>query len=174
MTVTDQIEILDDKIKSNQAQYHLGREAGKISALSSRDLLQKYEYLTGKDLGHKPSVFEKVKFEYSPLGMTLNKTIKPADNTKKLVESDGGLRYGSYSFVEFKSNTEKLKKTPSLDSKNKEIKRFLEKLNKFKKSPLLYESLKIKMKRILFKKTPKKFTITTMFTKNITIRKKIN
>ena len=110
MTVTDQIEILDDKIKSNQAQYHLGREAGKISALSSRELLQKYEYLTGKDLGHKPSVFEKVKFEYSPLGMTLNKTIKPADNTKKLVESDGGLRYGSYSFVEFKSNTEKFKK----------------------------------------------------------------
>ena len=28
------------------------------------------------------------------------------------------------------------KKTPSLDSKNKEIKRLLENLNKFKKSPL--------------------------------------
>ena len=29
MTVTDQIEILDNKIKSNQAQYDLRREAAK-------------------------------------------------------------------------------------------------------------------------------------------------
>ena len=35
MTVTDQIEILDGKIRSNQAQYDLGRKAAKISALSS-------------------------------------------------------------------------------------------------------------------------------------------
>ena len=49
MTVTDQIKILDDKIKSNQAQYDLVREAAQISALSSKDLLEKYEYLTGKD-----------------------------------------------------------------------------------------------------------------------------
>ena len=33
MTVTDQLKILDDKIKSNQAQYDLSREAAKISAL---------------------------------------------------------------------------------------------------------------------------------------------
>ena len=32
MTLTDQIKILDDKIKSNQAQYDLGKEAAKISA----------------------------------------------------------------------------------------------------------------------------------------------
>ena len=49
MTVTDQIKILDDKIKSNQAQYDLGREGTQISALSSKDLLEKYECLTGKD-----------------------------------------------------------------------------------------------------------------------------
>ena len=42
MTVTDQIKILDDKIKSNQAQRNFGREAAKISAFSSKDLL--YEY----------------------------------------------------------------------------------------------------------------------------------
>ena len=47
MTVTDQIKILDGKIKSNQAQYDLDREAAKISALSSKDLLEKYEYLNG-------------------------------------------------------------------------------------------------------------------------------
>ena len=50
MTLTDELKILDDKIKANQAQYDLGREAAKISALSSKDLQEKYEYLTGKDL----------------------------------------------------------------------------------------------------------------------------
>ena len=42
MTVADQTKILDDKIKSNQAQYNLGREAVKISALRSKNLLDKY------------------------------------------------------------------------------------------------------------------------------------
>ena len=32
MTVIDQIKILDDKIKSNQGQYDLSREAANISA----------------------------------------------------------------------------------------------------------------------------------------------
>ena len=41
MTLTDELKILDDKIKANQAQYDLGREAAKISALSSKDLLEK-------------------------------------------------------------------------------------------------------------------------------------
>ena len=53
MTITEQVEILDDKIKSHKAQYDLDRAAAKISALSSKDL-EKYEYLTGEDLGYKP------------------------------------------------------------------------------------------------------------------------
>ena len=65
MTVIDQIKIVDGKIKSNQAQYNLAREATKISASSSKDLLEKYEYLTGEDLEHRPSILEKIKFEYS-------------------------------------------------------------------------------------------------------------
>ena len=73
VTLTDQIKTLDDKIKANQAEYDLRRDAAKISALSSKDPLANYEYLTGEDLGHKPSVFEKAKFEYSPLGMLLSK-----------------------------------------------------------------------------------------------------
>ena len=60
MTLTDELKILDDKIKANQAQYDLGREAAKISALSSKHLLEKYKYLTGEDLGHRPSVLEKL------------------------------------------------------------------------------------------------------------------
>ena len=76
MTVTDQVKILGDNIKSNQAQYDLGREAAKMSALSSKDLLEKYEYLTGEDLGHRPSALEKSKFEYSPLGMSFSKAFE--------------------------------------------------------------------------------------------------
>ena len=49
MTLTDEINILADKIKANQAQYNLDREAAKISALSSGEL-EKNEYLTGEDL----------------------------------------------------------------------------------------------------------------------------
>ena len=37
-----------------------------MSALSSTEL-EKYEYLTGEDLGYKPGLFEQAKFEYSPL-----------------------------------------------------------------------------------------------------------
>ena len=38
MTITDQINILNRKIKQNEAQYDLDREAAKISALSSNNL----------------------------------------------------------------------------------------------------------------------------------------
>ena len=69
MTVTDQIKILNRKFKQNEAQYNLDRKAARISALSSNNL-DKYEYLTGDDLGLKPNTVEKAKFEYSPLGMS--------------------------------------------------------------------------------------------------------
>ena len=65
MTVTDQIKILDRKIKQNESQYDLDREAVEISALSSNSL-DKYELLTGEDSGLKPSTTEQTKFEYSP------------------------------------------------------------------------------------------------------------
>ena len=38
MTLTEQVKILDDKIKANKAQYKINREAVKISALSSGEL----------------------------------------------------------------------------------------------------------------------------------------
>ena len=38
MAVTDQIKILDRKIKQNEAPYDFDRKAGKISALSSNSL----------------------------------------------------------------------------------------------------------------------------------------
>ena len=75
MTVTDQIKILDRKIKQNEAQYDLDRKATKISALPSNNL-DKYEYLTDEDLGLKASTVEQAKFEYSPLGNIFTKGLK--------------------------------------------------------------------------------------------------
>ena len=58
MTVTDQIKILNRKIKQNESQYDLDRKAAEISALSSKNL-DKYELLTGEDLDLKPSLLLK-------------------------------------------------------------------------------------------------------------------
>ena len=38
--------------------------------------MDKYEYLTGEDLGYMPNVGEKAKFEYSPLGEVLSNKAK--------------------------------------------------------------------------------------------------
>ena len=61
MTRKDQIKILDDKIKANDAQYDLNRMNAEISAYFSGDL-PKYEYLTKKDFGYKPDAFEQLKY----------------------------------------------------------------------------------------------------------------
>ena len=39
MTLTDEPKIIGEKIKPNQAQYDVDREAAKISALSSKELV---------------------------------------------------------------------------------------------------------------------------------------
>ena len=66
----------------NEAQYDLHRKAAKISALSSNNL-DKYEYLTGEDLGLKPSTVEQAKFEYSPLGKIFNKGLDKDEDKKE-------------------------------------------------------------------------------------------
>ena len=83
MTVTDQIKISARKIVQNEAQYDLDRKVAKISALSANNL-DKYEYLTGEDLGLKPSTVEQAKFEYSPLGKTFNKGLDKDDQKEGL------------------------------------------------------------------------------------------
>ena len=82
MTLTDECKILDDKIKTNHAQYDLDREAAKDSALSSKEL-DKYEYLTGEDLGYKPGVAEQAKLEYSPFSKVYNKGFGKEDKREK-------------------------------------------------------------------------------------------
>ena len=83
MTIIDQIKILNGNIMQNEAQCDLDRKAAKISALSSNNL-DKYEYLTGEDLGLKPSTAEQTKFEYSPLSKIFNKGLSDDDKKEGL------------------------------------------------------------------------------------------
>ena len=85
MALTEEVKIFDDKIEANKAQYDLDREAAKISALSSGEL-KKYEYLTGEDLGYKPDIIQKAKFEYSPLGKVFNKGLDDSDKNEEFLK----------------------------------------------------------------------------------------
>ena len=85
MTRKEQNKILDDKIKANNAKYDLDRMNAEISAYSSGNL-PKYEYLTKKDLGYKPDVFEQAKFEYSPLGKVFTDGLDKSDKNEGLLK----------------------------------------------------------------------------------------
>ena len=85
MTIQEQIKILDDKIRQNQADYDLYRQNAKISAPSSGKL-DKYEYLTGEDLGYRPDSAQKAKFQYSPLGQVFNKGLDSNEKQEELLK----------------------------------------------------------------------------------------
>ena len=88
----------------------------KISAFSSKNLLEKYEYLTGEDLG-------KTKFNYSPLGMSLSKSFKK-DNVKNISNRESDFNYDSkYKFYRFYKQHDEFEEM-SLDSKQNKIKEF--------------------------------------------------
>ena len=46
--------------------------------------MDKHEYLTGEDLGLKPSTIQQTKFEYSPLGKIFNKGLDKDDQKEGL------------------------------------------------------------------------------------------
>ena len=71
MTRNEQNKILDAKIESNVNQYKVDRINAEISAFSSGDL-NKYEFLTRKDLKCKPNALDKARFQFSPLGQTFS------------------------------------------------------------------------------------------------------
>ena len=81
MTISDQIKIIGNKIKSNQAQYDLDKLTAKISALSSVEL-RKNEYDWWR-FGYRPSVLEQTKFDYSRLGKVFNKRLDDKDDKKR-------------------------------------------------------------------------------------------
>ena len=72
---------IDDKIRDENLQYDINREAAKISAFSSGQI-DKYEYLTGEEMlpSDQRRVIEQAKFTYSPLGKALEKQIKKLKN----------------------------------------------------------------------------------------------
>ena len=106
MTITDQIKILNNKIMQNEAQFDLDRKAAKISALSSNKL-DKYEYLTGKDLGLKPNIIEQARFEYSPLGNIFNKGLDKDDKKKGLLKRLKNIEDKNEEQLKLLSNTNK-------------------------------------------------------------------
>ena len=131
MTPPEQVKIFDDKIKVNKDQYDLDREAAKTSALSSGEL-EKYEYLTGEDLGYKPKVLEKVKFQYSPLGEALKNNAKTkTDKIVKKDKKDKHLVYNQqHSFAKFKDISDFTEM--SLDFMHNKLSEFYKKSTRFK------------------------------------------
>ena len=143
MTVTDQIKILNRKIKQNEAQYDLDRKAAKISALSFSNL-EKYEYLTGEDPGLKLSTVEQAKLEYSPLGMSLSKAFKK-DEVKSVAKSKSDFSYNSkYAFYIFYKEYDEFEEM-SLDCK-------FNRMKEFNKLLISFKSLKTKKQKKQFQK----------------------
>ena len=88
MTRKEQNKILDDKIESNINQYKIDRLNVEISAFSSGDL-NKYEFLTRKDLKYKPNALDKARFEFSPLGQTFSTGL---DKTAQGYQEEGVIK----------------------------------------------------------------------------------
>ena len=83
MTKSDQVKIVNDKIKANNAQYDINGLNAEISVYSSGDL-DNYEFLTKQDLKYKPDALEQAKLAYSPLGKVFNDGLNKKDKTKKV------------------------------------------------------------------------------------------
>ena len=95
----------------------------------------KYEYLTGEDLGLKPSTVEKAKFEYSPLGKIFNKGLSEDDKKEGL-----------------------LKKRKNIEDKNEELLKNIKEVTDFVKEPLrlkakaLIEEIRVIQKDLDYRK----------------------
>ena len=176
MTVTDQIKIIDSKTKANQAQYDLDRLTAKISAFSSGEL-RKYEYLTGEDLGYRPSVLEQTKFDYSPLGKVFNKGLDDNDDKKegllkrlkniedkneeqlqlfsstnkisRIAKNESDYNYDNkFAFYKFYRDFENYTKR-SLGSKYSDISMFYNLLNEFEKHNIITPETKVRKTRVM-------------------------
>ena len=101
----------------NEAQFDLDIKAAKISALSSNNL-DKYEYLTGEDLGLKPSTVEQAKFEYSPLGKIFNKGLDKDDQKEGLFKRLKNIEDKNEELLKAKNKTENIKEVPGFVSES--------------------------------------------------------
>ena len=125
----------------NEAQYDLDRKAAKISALSSNNL-DKYEYLTGEDLGLKPSTVEQAKFEYSPLSKIFNKGLDKNDQKEGLFKR----------LKNIEDKNEKLLKVKNKTEENiKEVTDFVDQPLSFEAKELI-EKIKVIQKNVDYRK----------------------
>ena len=88
----------NDQIWDEKLQYHINREAAKISVLSSGKT-DKYEYLTGEKifLSNRQQIIEQAKFTYFPLGKAFGKQIKK-------IEDSGQKQVGGFEGFKTESN----------------------------------------------------------------------
>ena len=72
---------IDDQNRDEKPQYNINREAAQISA-SSSGKLDKYEYLTGKEIlsSSQQQITEQAKFTCSPLEKAFEKQIKTIED----------------------------------------------------------------------------------------------
>ena len=117
---------INDQIRDENLRYDIGREAAKISALSSGKL-QKYEYLTGEDIlpSNQQQIIEQAKFTYSPLG-------KAFEKQKKTIEDQGEKQVNALENLKPKKETRSIE-----DESNNQLKAtiiFNELVNKRKES----------------------------------------
>ena len=125
MTLTDELKYIDNKIKGNQAQYDL-------KYLYYR--LKNWINLTGEDLGYKPRVLEKAKFEYSLIGEAFknNKAKSKKDKIIKKDKRNKKLNCNSqHTFSKFKDISDF--KEMLLNSMYKKLNEFFKNINGFKK-----------------------------------------
>ena len=88
MTRKEQNKILHNKIESNINQYKVDILNAEISAFSSGDL-NKYKFLTRKDLNYKPNASDKARFEFFPLGKTFSAGL---DKTAQGYQEEGVIK----------------------------------------------------------------------------------
>ena len=140
---------INDQIRDEKMQYDINREADKISALSSGEIL-KYEYLTGEDIlpSNQQQIIEQAKFTYSPLKKAFEKQIKTTeDQGKKLVEALNTL----------KSNNQLTSEDviPKNALNNDEAEKELDKIKEIEKNvgreKLIYEKMNINIVLEIFK-----------------------
>ena len=153
MTITDQIKILNKKIMQIEAQYDLDRRAAKISALSSNNL-DKYEYLTGEDLGLKTNTIEQARFEHSPMGKIFNKGLSE-DDKKGLFERLENIKDKNEEQLQaIKDQGEKILKELKNIDKNKTLK-LIDRISKNEEANKLvpgFRKIDRELENVLYKK----------------------
>ena len=82
----------------------------------SSNNLDKYEYLTGEDLGLKPTTVEQAKFEYSPLGKIFHKGLDEEDKKEGLFKRLENIKCKNEELLNAFCATNKVSKAPKNES----------------------------------------------------------